>query len=95
MPITTSSAAGSYDVTLTVTDDGGGAGSTTQTLTFTGDQAPTASFTHSTASVDAPFTVDFDAGASDDIDGSIVSYDWDYGDNTTGTTANHDRAPLQ
>ena len=32
----------------------------------------------------APVTVQFDASASNDPDGSIVLYSWDFGDNTTG-----------
>ena len=84
-------AGGSYDVTLTVTDDGAAAESATQTLEFTGNQAPTASFTHSTSSTDAPFTVDFDGPGSSDPDGGAMSYTWDYGDGATGTgaTASH------
>ncbi|MEN8238323.1 MAG: PKD domain-containing protein [Actinomycetota bacterium] len=44
--------------------------------------APTASFT--TAAGAAPLDVDFDASASSD-DGTIVSYDWDFGDGSIGT----------
>ena len=49
---------------MTVTDDAGGTASTTTTLEFSGNQAPMASFTHSTNEIDAPFTVDFDASGS-------------------------------
>ena len=40
---------------------------------------------------DAPLTVSIDASDSSDADGSIVNYDWDFGDGTvgSGTTADH------
>jgi PKD repeat protein len=47
------------------------------------NQPPTASFT-STMSPDGR-TATFNAGASADSDGSIVSYAWDFGDTSTGT----------
>ena len=39
----------------------------------------------------APFTVVFDASGSTDVGSGIVSYEWDFGDETTGTgiTVNH------
>jgi hypothetical protein len=39
----------------------------------------------------APFTVVFDASGSTDVESGIVSYEWDFGDETTGTgiTVNH------
>ncbi len=45
---------------------------------------PTAYFTASPMSGQAPLEVDFDALGSSDIDGSIASYSWDFGDSKTG-----------
>jgi PKD repeat protein len=52
-----------------------------------GNQAPTASFTYSCTDL----SCDFDGSGSSDSDGSIVSYDWDFGDGATasGVTASH------
>ena len=52
---------------------------------------PIASFTHSPSDPFIGETVTFDASASYDPNRTIVSYTWDFGDNTTGTglTANH------
>lgn len=47
--------------------------------------APTASFTATPSSGTAPLTVAFDGAGSSDPDGSIVSYQWSFGD---GSTAN-------
>ncbi|PZQ87802.1 MAG: hypothetical protein DI534_13570 [Leifsonia xyli] len=81
--------AGTYQVTLTATDDGGLAGSTTQSVTVTApNQPPVVSFTSSTAGL----TASVNASASTDPDGTIVSYSWNWGDGTpagSGTTAAH------
>ncbi len=45
------------------------------------NQPPAASFTYTTNEL----TASFNAGGSSDSDGSIVSYAWDFGDETTGT----------
>ncbi|WP_327328886.1 malectin domain-containing carbohydrate-binding protein [Halobellus limi] len=49
------------------------------------NQAPNASLTASSTSVETSQTVDFDAAGSSDPDGSIASYEWDFDDGTTAT----------
>jgi PKD repeat protein len=55
------------------------------------NQAPIANITASVLTGRSPLLVDFDAGDSYDLDGSIVSYEWDFGDGSTGdgVTATH------
>lgn len=49
--------------------------------------APTAALSATPLTGSAPLLVDFDAGASTDTDGSVVSYEWDYdGDGTVDAT---------
>jgi PKD repeat protein len=78
--------AGTYTVTLTVTDAGGLTGSTSKSVTVTAppvNAAPTAAFTSSVANLAATF----DGTGSSDTDGTIASWEWSYGDGTTGTGA--------
>ena len=49
------------------------------------NQPPNALFNATPESGTAPLTVLFDAGASNDPDGEIVNYEWDFGDGTTAT----------
>lgn len=80
------SAAGTYSVKLTVTDNSGA--STTQTNSVTvANQKPTAAFLSSCAAG----VCSFDASSSSDPDGTIASYSWDFGDGGSGTgqTPNH------
>jgi PKD repeat protein len=82
---------GFYDVTLTVTDDDGATNSTTQTIGVFDPSInvpPLASFTLADKALD----IDVDASASDDVDGTIVSYEWNFGDGSpagSGVTASH------
>jgi len=81
----TYTAAGSYTVTLEVTDDKGAKTTTTQTVTVSApvNQAPVANFTLTPAQL----TVTVDGSGSTDPDGSVASYAWNYGDGGTATGA--------
>jgi PKD repeat protein len=59
--------------------------SETATLTVLPNQPPIAEFAASPVFGEAPLTVNFDASASSDPDGTIASYAWDFGDGETGT----------
>lgn len=56
-----------------------------------GSQAPTAAITASTLRGTAPLVVNFSGTGSTDPDGSLVAYDWTFGDGGTasGSTASH------
>ena len=86
--VTTSHAygtAGSYTVTLTVTDDAGRRGTATQTIAV-GVGGPTATFTTSPSNPIVSQPINFNASQSRPVPGrSIVSYAWDFGDGTTGS----------
>jgi len=81
--------AGTYTITLTVTDKGTPVmmGTTTRQITVNPSQpqntAPVASFTLTQNQNTAPSSVTFDASASSDADG-ISSYAWNFGDGATG-----------
>ncbi len=77
---------GIYAVSLTVTDDDGATDTATKTVVVAPNQPPVAEFSWSPASPKAVFdTVHFTAAASQDPDGSIVSYAWDFADGNSGT----------
>ena len=77
-------AAGTYTVRLTVTDDDGAIGTTTQQVVVPAvpvNQPPVAAF----AATPTPLAVAVNGSASSDPDGTIVSYAWDFGDGGTAT----------
>jgi len=84
---------GTYTVTLTITDNDGATATANATKTVL-NRPPVASFTESVESVYTGETISFDASASSDPDGTIVSYFWDFGDgtNATGVTTSHSYA---
>ena len=99
-PIThTYTTPGTYTITLTVTDNDEQTDSTTKTIQITDgvippedgeDVTPPVANAGNDMTVDPGSIVTFDAGGCSD-DTGIVSYEWDFGDGTTGTgvTASH------
>ena len=73
--------AGAYTVILTVTDDDGAMETAEVMISAIAPMiSPTASFTYTPSSGEAPLTVNFDGSASSDPDGSISSYEWIFSD---------------
>ena len=86
------SAYGNYTVTLVVTDNDGLESYIQKTVTVI--DYPTANFTYSPDTPLVGETVTFDASESEPNGGTIVSYNWDFGDNsapvnTTSPTTTH------
>jgi PKD repeat protein len=73
--------AGTFPVTLTVTDNRGGTNTFGDSVTIV-NVVPTASFTSTVNNLTANFT-----STSTDVDGTIVTYDWDFGDGPHGSGA--------
>jgi PKD repeat protein len=78
-PSHTYATSGTYQVSLTVTDDDGATGVLTQPVTVeAANQPPTAAFTATPTALN----VQFNGSTSSDTDGTIASYSWNFGDDT-------------
>jgi PKD repeat protein len=84
-PNHTFAAAGDYQVSLTVTDNGGATSTVINTVTVTvpANQSPTAVFSQTCTNLACVF----DGSTSTDPDGTIAGYAWDFGDTTTSGVA--------
>ena len=81
--------AGSYEVTLTVTDNGGKTTRETGTVLVGNDQ-PSATFSYAPEQPVPYATVEFDASGSEDPDGRIRAHEWEIdGRTVTGTATSH------
>ncbi len=81
---------GTYTVKLTVTNSNGVSDTAPQTITVT-DEAPTAAVVVTTSLPATGQPVRFNGASSGDVDGTISSYSWNFGDGSTGsgTTPSH------
>jgi PKD repeat protein/uncharacterized protein YraI len=80
--------AGSYQVILTVTDDGGLSDSATLAVQIQAPvpvNLPPVAVIHGPAMARVGESITFDASSSSDIEGSIVDYAWVFGDGITGS----------
>ncbi len=88
-PTHTYATAGTYSVTLTVTDNKGATNSVSHdVMVAVSNQAPVAAFTAGTSGLVAAL----DASGSSDPDGTIAGYSWNFGDSqpaATTKTVNH------
>ena len=80
---------GVFTATLTVTDDGGRSASSVVVVTVTppDNYPPVAVIGASALSGKTPLTVNFSAEGSNDTDGTILGYEWTFGDGSIATTA--------
>lgn len=80
------SESGTYTIGLKVIDDDAATDTDTTDVYIELDEyPPTASFTYTPEQPKVGDEVSFDASGSTDHDGNIVSYSWDFGDDTTGS----------
>jgi PKD repeat protein len=84
----TYSAAGTYSVTLTVTDDGGATGTVTKSVTVSAavNTAPVANFTAPSCTVNVACSFVSSSTDSQGV-GTITTFAWDFGDSSTGNTS--------
>jgi len=85
---------GTFVVFLEVIDNNGNTGSTNRNVLVGNNQNPTASFVYSPSSPKIGETIYFNAANSSDPDGTITSYQWNFGDGNMGNgeSVNHSYA---
>lgn len=76
---------GTYTVTLTVSDGEFSDQATTVINALVPNLGPTAAFTATPTTGDAPLAVSFDASTSSDPENDPLTYSWAFGDGNTGT----------
>jgi PKD repeat protein len=86
---------GTHTVTVKVTDNGGLVAEDSVEIVVVDNQAPTALIQADHQSGKAPLKVVFDGSGSNDPDGRIISWRWDFGDGTTATgqSVSHEFGP--
>ena len=86
-PSKTYSTAGTFTVTLTVTDNLGATNSATTTATISATNQPPISRPGGPYTGTVGTAISFNGSTSSDPNGTITSYSWNFGDGTTGTGA--------
>jgi PKD repeat protein len=80
---------GSDSFTYSITDGNGGTATATVNVTVNSvNDSPAAQASANPTSGTAPLAVTFSSGGSNDPDGTIVSYSWDFGDGGSSASAN-------
>jgi PKD repeat protein len=78
-------AAGTYTISLTVTDDDGATNTATKDVTVTADPPPNVAPVARITTSQDQLSVTADGSTSSDSDGTIASYAWDFGDGASAT----------
>lgn len=84
--------AGTFSIVLTVIDSAGKSATKSAAVVISNAVLPVASFTYSVDSSTGALIVSADGSGSSSQNGSIVAYDWSWGDgspNTSGVTSSH------